>query len=73
MNEQIFIPECRTSYEWSKKIVIEDYDKDQEVEMGRLRLSSHTVLEMLDALPEGVKWNPYTEQFEGPNGKNPWA
>lgn len=73
MNEYIYIPDCRTSYEWSKKVVIEDYDKDPELEMGRLRLSSDTVVQMLDALPEGVKWNPYTERFEGPNGANPWA
>ncbi|MBR6401829.1 MAG: hypothetical protein IKS48_00430 [Eubacterium sp.] len=72
MNEYIYIPECSSNYEWSKKVVIEDYDRDQEIEMGRLRLSSDTVIAMLNALPDGVKWNPYTEQFEGPHGINPW-
>lgn len=73
MKEHLYISECNLDFEWSKKVVIEDYDRDQEVELGRLRLSSSTVVDMLNALPEGVKWNPYREQFEGPNGKNPWA
>lgn len=64
MDEYIYIPECRSNFEWSKKVVIEDYDRDEEIEMGRLHLSSHTVISMLNALPEGVKWNPYTEKFE---------
>ena len=67
MDEYIYIPECNFKFEWSKKIVIteEDLNRDQELQMGRLRLSSDTVTAMLDALPEGVKWNPYTERFEG--------
>lgn len=66
MNEHIYIPECKFNFEWSKKIVIteEDRNRDQELQMGRLRLSSDTVIAMLNALPEGVKWNPYTERFE---------
>lgn len=64
MDEYIYIPECRSKCEWSKKVVIEDYDRDEEIEMGRLHLSSNTVIAMLNALPEGVKWNPYTERFE---------
>ena len=65
MKEHLYIPECDLDFEWSKKVVIEDYDKDEEIEMGRLRLSSDTVIAMLNALPEGIKWNPYTERFEG--------
>lgn len=66
MKEYLYIPECNLDFEWSKKVVIteEDRNRDQELQMGKLRLSSNTVIAMLNALPEGVKWNPYTEQFE---------
>ncbi len=64
--EDIIVPACRQTYKWSDKVVIteEDYELDQELRVGTLRLPSSTVTAMLNALPEGVKWNPYTERFE---------
>jgi len=38
-----------------------------------LPFTCHTVLDMLDSLPEGVRWNPRSERFEGPGGRSPWA
>ena len=38
-----------------------------------LPFDCHTVRSMLESLPNGVRWNPRSEQFEGPNGTDPWA
>lgn len=64
--ENIIVPSCRETFKWTDKVVIteEDYERDQELRVGTLRLPSNTVTAMLNALPEGVKWNPYTERFE---------
>ena len=66
-HEYINVPECETEYKWSDKVVIteEDYNNDHNLQMGILNLPSDTVALMLNALPEGIKWNPYTDRFEG--------
>jgi len=47
----------------------EDYDwldpDDPDYDEYTLPFTCHTVLTMLRNLPEGVRWNPRTEEFEG--------
>ena len=64
--EYIKVPRCEEEYKWTDKVVIieEDYKRDPDLQRGILNLSSDTVVAMLNALPEGIKWNPYTERFE---------
>ena len=64
--EYIKVPRCEMECKWTDNVVIyeEDYENDPELQNGTLRLPSNTVAAMLNALPEGIKWNPYTERFE---------
>ena len=51
-----------STYEWDKCLVTRECDIDEN--SNSTTLDVHQMFAMLRALPLGVRWNPYEEQFE---------